>query len=100
MLYLKTSNKILFINISDFNFDNFEFFFFVNCTTFQKAPTYTIGKRLVDKVNKAKVIPYACIEGHVAPVLEVLQSHYGPEEGVIRHTLLTEHKSKRQAGYW
>lgn len=67
----------------------------------KKAPYYKLDDNLLKEVSKGKTIPYACVEGEVMPVKQVLHSkHVEGQIGVIQHTLLEEHKSQRIQGVW
>lgn len=47
------------------------------------------------------VIPYGCIEGVIYPAGATLKSNFNLEkEGVMQHTSLVEHKSRRVQGIW
>lgn len=47
------------------------------------------------------VIPYGCIEGVIYPAGATLKSNFNSEkEGVMQHTSLVEHKSRRVQGIW
>ena len=55
--------------------------------------------RLQDTENGS--IPYACVQGVVRPVNKALQSEFNQwQEGVIRRSIITEHKSRKTQGLW
>lgn len=69
----------------------------------QNAPYHRLDENLIKELSDAKtpVLGYACVEGEVVPVGQVLQSrHVEGQNGVIQHISLTEHKSKRIQGVW
>lgn len=70
---------------------------------FQNVQKYSIDRELSKKLEDApySVIPYGCIEGVIYPAGATLKSNFNSEkEGVMQHTSLVEHKSRRVQGIW
>lgn len=70
---------------------------------FQNVQKYSIDKELSKKLEDApySVIPYGCIEGVIYPAGATLKSNFNSDkEGVMQHTSLVEHKSRRVQGIW
>lgn len=70
---------------------------------FQNVQKYSIDRELSKKLEDApySVIPYGCIEGVIYPAGATLKSNFNLEkEGVMQHTSLVEHKSRRVQGIW
>ncbi|XP_045171280.2 mitochondrial ubiquitin ligase activator of nfkb 1-like [Mercenaria mercenaria] len=69
----------------------------------KKAPYRRLDDQLIKDLSEGKSpsLAYACVEGEVMPVSQVLHSrHVEGQNGVIQHITLTEHKSKRIQGVW
>ncbi|XP_060561633.1 mitochondrial ubiquitin ligase activator of nfkb 1-like [Ruditapes philippinarum] len=69
----------------------------------KKAPYRKLDDSLVKELSEGKssCLAYACVEGEVMPVREVLHSrHAEGKTGVMQHIIITEHKSKRLQGIW
>lgn len=72
----------------------------INIENVQK---YSIDRELSKKLEDVpySVIPYGCIEGVIYPAGATLKSNFNSEkEGVMQHTSLVEHKSRRVQGIW
>lgn len=70
---------------------------------FQNVQKYPIDSDLSKKLEDAPygIIPYGCIEGVIYPAGATLKSNYNSEkEGVMQHTSMVEHKSRRVQGIW
>ncbi|KAL4223074.1 negative regulation of chemokine (C-C motif) ligand 5 production [Mactra antiquata] len=67
------------------------------------APYIKLEDKLLDKLSKSDVpyIKYACVEGEVLPVSQVLPSrHAEGKVGVVQQISVTEHRAKRDQGVW
>lgn len=70
---------------------------------FQNVQKYSIDSELSKKLEDAPycTIPYGCIEGVIYSAGVTLKSNYNSEkEGVMQHTSMVEHKSRRVQGIW
>ena len=72
-------------------------------SSLQGTKDVEIGPELLARLQSAEngCIPYACVQGVVRPVNKALKSEFNPwQEGVIRRSIITEHKSKKTHGLW
>ncbi|KAK7087528.1 mitochondrial ubiquitin ligase activator of NFKB 1-like [Littorina saxatilis] len=74
----------------------------VTVSQIQGAETVKLGseleKRLVLKDDHC--IAYAAVEGLVADLGKIFSTRNSMKQGVVLHTALVEHKSKRTQGFW
>ncbi|KAK7490698.1 hypothetical protein BaRGS_00018115 [Batillaria attramentaria] len=68
----------------------------------KKVELLKLGGELEKKLSTADDhrIAYAAVEGIVRDMGKTFRSHQGDKQGVIIHSSLIEHKSKRTQGFW
>lgn len=71
-------------------------------TQIQLAETVRLGKELEQRLKSSDggCIAYAAVEGVVADLGKTFSTLNSTKPGVILHTSLIEHKSKRTQGFW
>ncbi|XP_056021725.1 mitochondrial ubiquitin ligase activator of NFKB 1-like isoform X2 [Ostrea edulis] len=75
----------------------------MNTKTNKNVQQYIIDQELHKKLEDSPYycIPYGCVEGEVKSMGTPLRSHFKVGvEGVIQHSSMVEHKSRRVQGFW